>query len=244
MTVQNVLFQIVVFLSNIVQCVTGFAGTVLAMPFSVMLVGLDVAKPILNLLGLAASVGVVCKYRKEINKKEFITILCVCLPGMAAGWFLRRYLEGYGSVLMKTLGALVIVFAVMNFVLFLLKREMFRKNNILSYLFLLLGGAVHGMFVCGGPLIVTYASIKLKETNEFRATLSAVWIVLNGILFAGDLIGGAFTAQTAILAGVSLVVLAAAVVLGNLIAARMKRSVFLILTYVLMFISGVSLLMK
>ncbi len=46
---QNILFLIVVFLTNIIQCVTGFAGTVLAMPFSVMLIGLAPAKAILNL---------------------------------------------------------------------------------------------------------------------------------------------------------------------------------------------------
>ena len=54
--IKNILFLIVVFLTNIIQCITGFAGTVLAMPFSIMLVGYDVAKPILNVLGLLASI--------------------------------------------------------------------------------------------------------------------------------------------------------------------------------------------
>ena len=49
--VRNILFFVVVFLTNIIQCVTGFAGTVLAMPFSVLLVGYDTARPILNALG-------------------------------------------------------------------------------------------------------------------------------------------------------------------------------------------------
>ena len=66
----NALFLLVVFLSNIIQCITGFAGTVLAMPFSVMLIGLADAKAILNVLGAAASVGVLITGYKYVNKKE------------------------------------------------------------------------------------------------------------------------------------------------------------------------------
>ena len=55
---QGILFLVVVFLSNVIQCVTGFAGTVLAMPFSVILIGDSAAKAILNVLGAAASIGV------------------------------------------------------------------------------------------------------------------------------------------------------------------------------------------
>ena len=80
MTWQQIGFLAVVFLSNIIQCVTGFAGTVLAMPFSVMLVGIGTARPILNIMGIAASVGVVVKNYKAIDRKEFLTILGVTLP--------------------------------------------------------------------------------------------------------------------------------------------------------------------
>lgn len=244
MTVHTLLFLVVVFLSNIVQCVTGFAGTVLAMPFSVMLVGMDTAKPILNLLGFAASVGVCVKYRSHINKKELLIILGVCLPGMIAGWFLKNYLAGFGALLLKLLGTIVILFAVMNFVLFLAKKDILQKNSFIGWLFLILGGVVHGMFVCGGPLIVSYASVRLRETNAFRATLSAVWIVLNGILLITDIFGGNFNCRTILLSGICVAVLAAAILIGNLIAEKMKRNAFLVLTYTLMFISGVSLLLK
>ncbi|MBQ1552204.1 MAG: sulfite exporter TauE/SafE family protein, partial [Clostridia bacterium] len=54
--VRTVLFLAVSFLTNIIQGVTGFAGTVLAMPVSMTLVGLATAKPILNALGLLSGV--------------------------------------------------------------------------------------------------------------------------------------------------------------------------------------------
>ena len=238
MTAERALFLLVVFLSNVVQCVTGFAGT-----FSAMLVGLDTARPVLNVMGLAASVGVVLRFRRSVDKKELVKMLAVALPGMLLGAYLKTLITD-GGVLFRILGAIVIVFAVMNFVAFLLKKDLAGKSAALGYLFLAAGGVVHGMFVCGGPLIVSYATVKLRENNAFRATLSAVWIVLNAILMAADVWAGAFTAQTWLLTGLCLAVLAGAVLLGNRIASKMSRNAFLIATYVLMLISGVSLFLK
>lgn len=242
---ENILFLLVVFLSNIVQCITGFAGTVLAMPFSVLLVGMDVAKPILNLLGLAASVYIVLKLRRDVNKKELLQILCWSMPGMIGGFFLRSLLASAGTVLLKVLGGLVILFALYNFALFLSKKEIRTMPTAVGAALLVLSGTVHGIFVCGGPLLVSYASVKLKETNEFRATLSCVWIILNGVMFFTDLLSGCFfVRETLLLSVISLAVLAGALVLGNLIAKRMNKNAFLLLTYVLMFISGISLFLK
>lgn len=52
MTMMNyILFLLVILLTNIIQGITGFAGTILAMPPGLMLVGYPVAKPVLNVLG-------------------------------------------------------------------------------------------------------------------------------------------------------------------------------------------------
>lgn len=241
---QKIAFLAVVFLSNVIQCITGFAGTVLAMPFSIMLVGFNTAKPILNVLGVAASVGVVAQNRKAIQWKECGIILGVTLPGMVLGALLRARLAAYDSVLYKTLGVIVIAFALMNFISLLTQKNLVDRAQALGFVLLALGGVVHGMFVCGGPLIVTYASVRLKENDQFRATLSAVWIVLNLILFAGDLHAGYFVRDTWLLLAVCLALLVLSILLGNAIAKKLSRKVFLILTDTLMVISGVSLLVK
>ena len=62
MTMMNyILFLLVILLTNIIQGITGFAGTILAMPPGLMLVGDPVAKPVLNVLGLLS--GRVCAGR-------------------------------------------------------------------------------------------------------------------------------------------------------------------------------------
>ena len=51
-----VCFYLVIFLSNIIHGITGFAGTILAMPFGLMLVGYATAKPVMNVLGLLSGI--------------------------------------------------------------------------------------------------------------------------------------------------------------------------------------------
>ena len=66
----EILFYIVIFLANIIQGITGFAGTILAMPFSIHLVGYSVAKPVLNVLGIIAGIYVVVGGYKNVNIRE------------------------------------------------------------------------------------------------------------------------------------------------------------------------------
>ena len=133
---KEILFLLVVFLSNIIQCVTGFAGTVLAMPPSIMLVGYGTAKPILNVLGIAASAGVITTNFKSINKKEFLKITSVMLLGIVGGIFISGYFAKYAKTLYIALGVTVIVIALRNTVKFFSKKE--SKSFLCSVLYILI----------------------------------------------------------------------------------------------------------
>lgn len=250
LNVRNFWFFIVVLATNIIQCITGFAGTVLAMPFSVMLVGFDVARPILNVLGIVASVIIVAQKRQFVNKKELLRITCIMLAGMVPGFLIINHFSVNSGVLYKTLGIIVIGFTALGIIRSRrqgknnVKKQNGPFNDIVMYGLLLLSGIVHGMFVCGGPLLVVYANDKLKDNDEFRSTVSAVWIVLNSINMFTDIGAGRFNGNTVILLLISTAVLFLAMLIGNLIYKHMNKKAFMVLTYTLMAISGVSLLVK
>lgn len=220
------------------------------MPFSIMLVGFDVARPILNVLGIVASVIIVAQKRQFVNKKELLKITCIMLAGMVPGFLIINHFSVNSGVLYKTLGIIVIGFTALG----IIRSRRQGKNNvkkqkrlfidIVMYGLLLLSGIVHGMFVCGGPLLVVYANDKLKDSDEFRSTVSAVWIVLNSINMFTDIGAGRFNGNTVILLLISTAVLFLAMLIGNLIYKHMNKKAFMVLTYTLMAISGVSLLVK
>lgn len=220
------------------------------MPFSIMLVGFDVARPILNVLGIVASVIIVAQKRQFVNKKELLKITCIMLAGMVPGFLIINHFSVNSGVLYKTLGIIVIGFTALG----IIRSRRQDKNNvkkqkrlfidIVMYCLLLISGIVHGMFVCGGPLLVVYANDKLKDSDEFRSTVSAVWIVLNSINMFTDIGAGRFNGNTVILLLISTAVLFLAMLIGNLIYKHMNKKAFMVLTYTLMAISGVSLLVK
>ena len=250
--IKSILFFAVVFISNVIQCITGFAGTVLAMPFSIMLVGFDTAKTILNILGIAASVGVLAMNKKSFNKKEFAKITGIMIIGMVIGFVITNVFSVTAGILYKVLGVTVIIFTVIGCIRTFRKKSdenqkvsvSDKKSALISYCILIISGVVHGMFVCGGPLLIVYASERLKDKDEFRATVSSVWIVLNSVIMLTDINNGNLNADIIPLLAVSVIILFASVIVGNIIAKHMNKTTFMIITYILMGISALSLLLK
>lgn len=240
----NILFLLIVFLSNIIQCITGFAGTILAMPFATMVVGFAVAKPALNAVAVAGSLGVAATNVKSINFKELFKICGIMLSGIAISYLIKDTLMSSEKLLYILLGSLTIGVSLFNFIKLILKKETKNLPVYISIPLLVVAGLVHGVFVCGGPLLVIYAADKLRDTKQFRATLSAVWVILNSMIFVLDIVQGAFLSRTTTLTLLSIIVLIAAVFIGNILSKKLSKSAFLILTYLLMIISGVSLLLK
>ena len=192
----TVLFYIIIFLTNVIQGITGFAGTILAMPPSLILVGYDVAKPILNVLGILAGVYVFVTQWKHVDWKQLKKVVIVMAIGIFGGFFLKNALAGYDAVLYKFLGIFVIFLAIHGFYSMYgqRQRDTKEKSSWKSMLLLIGAGIVHGMFVSGGPLLIGYLSNEIKEKTSFRATISTVWIILNSMILVQDICAGMWNA--------------------------------------------------
>ena len=93
-------------------------------------------------------------------------------------------------------------------------------------------------------MIVTYLSNHTKSKEEFRRTVSAVWIVLNTLILVSDLMAGMYTLSTIRVQLLSVPFLFGGMFVGSILYKRMSQALFTVLTYVLLCIAGVSLLFK
>lgn len=246
-------FFIIILLSNIIQGITGFAGTILAMPPSLMLVGYNVAKPVLNVLGILSGVYVLATNGKHVNKKELKKVVLVMAIGILSGFMIKSLFVGKEDILYKCLGIFVIGLAVQG-VYSLRKKEkginsdekqkITGNSGIKGYLLLISSGIVHGMFVCGGPLLIGYLSKTIKEKVSFRATISTVWIILNSIILFDDVRAGLWTPELIRVQLITIPFLIAGMVIGTKLYKSMSQQLFMKLTYILLFIAGISLLVK
>ncbi|GLC81381.1 TSUP family transporter [Lacrimispora brassicae] len=271
-------FFLTILLSNIIQGITGFAGTILAMPPSLMLVGYNTAKPVLNVLGLLSGVYVFAGHRKSVCWRELKKVVAVMAAGILGGIFLKGFFVGQEQQLYRMLGVFVIALSEQGLIKLKggekgLKRkkaeeagsteglEMIENGPVMKnlhqakdgqetktspalYLLLVLAGIVHGIFVSGGPLLIGYMTKRLKDKESFRATVSTVWVVLNTIILLDDIRMKLWNPGLVRILAMSLPFLLAGMFMGNRLYVKMSQRLFMMITYALLFISGISLLVK
>ncbi len=241
----ELLFLLVVFLANIVQGITGFAGTVLAMPFSVLLIGFNNARPILNILEILSGIFVLALSYKSVSKKELLKIICIMIAGIIAGLSLKKEIVGNTRLLYILLGSIVILIGISGLIRLIRNKEnSIAQSRVKGSAILIISGLIHGLFVCGGPLLVIYLTDKAKEKNEFRSTISAVWIVLNSVILIDDLRFGLISLASLKGLGLSSVALLLGMLTGNLLFKKISKTLFLKITFVLLIISGTTLLIR
>lgn len=243
-----ILFFLVILFSNIIQGITGFAGTILAMPPSLMLVGYPVAKPILNVLGLLSGIYVFAGNRGRVCWKELKKIVVVMAAGILGGILIRGLFEGKESVLYRLLGIFVIFLAIQG-ACQMRKGDSGRTgetkaNSSAGYPLLILAGIVHGIFVSGGPLLIGYLSRRIGDKVSFRATISTVWVFLNTMILVDDIRAGLWSADLVRTQMMTIPFLLAGMFIGSRLYVKMSQRLFMGITYVLLFISGISLLVK
>ena len=271
-------FFLVILLSNIIQGITGFAGTILAMPPSLMLVGYDTAKPVLNVLGLLSGIYVFAGHRKHVCWGELKKIVAVMAAGIVGGIFLKGFFAGRERALYALLGLFVVWLSLQG--LHKLWRDWLGTQEDAAagaeaaaeakaaagaktadakaaaegkaagpdkaglYLLLGLAGIVHGIFVSGGPLLIGYLTKRIQDKVSFRATISTVWVVLNTIILLDDIRSGLWNPELVKIQVASIPFLLAGMAVGSRLYAKMSQRLFMLITYVLLFVSGISLLIK
>lgn len=271
-------FFLVILLSNIIQGITGFAGTILAMPPSLMLVGYDTAKPVLNVLGLLSGIYVFAGHRKHVCWGELKKIVAVMAAGIVGGIFLKGFFAGRERALYALLGLFVVCLSLQG--LHKLWRDWLGTQEDAAagaeaaaeakaaagaktaeakaaaegkaagpdkaglYLLLGLAGIVHGIFVSGGPLLIGYLTKRIQDKVSFRATISTVWVVLNTIILLDDIRSGLWNPELVKIQVASIPFLLAGMAVGSRLYAKMSQRLFMLITYVLLFVSGISLLLK
>ena len=83
-----------------------------------------------------------------------------------------------------------------------------------------------------------------QDKVSFRATISTVWVFLNTLILLDDIRAGLWNGPLVRLQLVSVPFLLAGMAIGGRLYARMSQRLFMVITYVLLFISGISLLVK
>lgn len=233
---EQLLFLLVILGSYTIQALTGFGGPLIAMPIGIALVGVELAKPVVTFAAWLTSLAVMLPNLKYVNWRELIKMDIVMFIFMIAGlWIFKTVKMSYLQVIY---GVIVVLIGIKK----LIKPSSKPMPPVLSWCSICLAGVMQGLFVSGGSFLVIYAVSAIHDKREFRATMSSVWATVNVMLLVSYALDGTFTPAAIKLTVLSLIPIAAAIIIGSVLAKKLGQKHFMLVTYLLLIVSGAILL--
>ncbi|MGE4488843.1 MAG: sulfite exporter TauE/SafE family protein [Kiritimatiellales bacterium] len=237
------LFGVVVFITHLLEGITGFGCTVLALPFAALLLGLHAAVPALVVLAWLLALYIIITSRRHIQWKQYLFIVIHAGIGLPVGMILFDKLPE--AALKALLGVFMLGVGLRGFI------KTWRaghevapakdSRSIWMRLILFTGGIIHGAFGSGGPFMVIYAGRALPNKSLFRVTLCLLWATLNTILIVKwTLTGGVWTPEVGKATAVGLPFLIGGMFAGDWLHHRVNERNFRLLVYGVLFLSGLT----
>ncbi len=236
----------VILLANTASSLTGFGGTILALPFVALVIGLKLAVPVLVVQAWVLAVFIVTEAHRHISWRDWAKIVGFVIAGLPVGLWAATVMPE--DPLKVALGLFTLGVGVYG-VIHPMPREDSRERLVgwrgraLTAL-LALGGVVHGAFATGGPLIVVYGTRAIPEKSVFRVTMSATWLTLNTILLTQWFVRGTFTPQQLHLAGLCIPFTLAGMALGTFAHYRVDEVLFRRAVYAVLIAAAIMLLVS
>lgn len=109
---------------------------------------------------------------------------------------------------------------------------------------LILGGAIHGAFTTGGPMAVYVTSRVIEDKKAYRATLSALWALLNLVVFGWYIASGSVDGETIGLTLALAPSIAVGMIVGEVLHVRVPVATFRKVVFAMLMLAGVMLLVR
>lgn len=232
---KTVLFLLILMFGVFVQSLAGFGGTLLSMPLGIMLMGIGLSKPVMTIVAWITGVVVLITEYKYINKKELLKMVAVMLVGVLGGIWVSGKVQ---------LNFLLLIYAVVvagvGFKKLFFPQK--RKPSVaVQNTALALAGVMQGLFVSGGSFLGIYAVERLPEKREMRATVNAIWSIINSIMIFTYFLNGTMTKDVLTMSGIAIVPTLIAIWLGGALTKKIKQTTFLKMIYIILIVSGIVL---
>jgi len=118
------------------------------------------------------------------------------------------------------------------------------KSDRSSYLFGFVAGLLGGAYNTNGPPIVIFASMREWSPAELRATLQGYFFVTGFMLLGAHAVGGLWNERVFTLYGLSLPVIATAILLGSRLHKKVSPQRFRKAIHVLLVLVAIMLFFK
>lgn len=221
----------------LVRGIFGFGDALVAVPILALFFPMDQIVVIMGLIGLVQGGLMIRKGWGDVDWRQVKTLALSAAVGVPAGLLLVGYVSE--RVVKVALGVLIIAYALRS--LLRIPLPTLRDTRLGA-----VAGVVSGMcgaaYTLSGPPVILYGSASGWSASDFRATLTAYFLILSVMLNIGFVSAGYWTRDALVLSAVA----APGMFLGNMVAdwlgPRIDGEAFGRLLDVVLVVLGVMLL--
>lgn len=236
-----VLFALVVFLAFVVETAAGFGATVVTVTLAAQLLPISEVLAALVPVNLVLSAWLVVRNHRHVDASLLgRRVLPFMGAGLAAGMLATASRDE--AWMKPAFATFVVALAIGELSRSRAAAPVAAPGPVASSVVLFGGGVIHGLFACGGPLAVYFLGRAVGDKARFRATLSALWLVLNAVLVGQFVARGLVSEASLARSGVLLGPLLAGLVAGEALHARLVERRFRVAVHLLLLAAGGALL--
>jgi uncharacterized membrane protein YfcA len=233
----------VIFIAYGLRGSTGF-GSVIGMPLLALVLPMKVLVPVWTLLGFASSVAIIGRERHNVDIAAFIAFIPWCLIGIAMGLYVFTQFDS--RMLAHGLGILIIVYAFIA--LWNAMRAPQQAITLppgtgpVSGTVSGLVGAIFGTM--GSMFFVIFLDTRRLPKAQFRATMSAMLLLLSTVRGIGYYSVGEFTHDTWWMFAAAFPAMLLGIFVGDRIHLRLSETTFRRAACATLLLCGATLLVK
>jgi len=207
----------------LVRSTLGFGEALIAVPFFLLFLPVEIAVPLAVMLSIVIALVVVIQDHKKIHFHSAKWLIIYAVLGLPLGILILTYAN---ETIVKTgLGLLIILYSLYS--LYFTKNKALEEDNKF-WLFVcgFLSGVFGGAYGLNGPPLVVYGNLRQWSAKHFRATLQAYFLPVSLLSVVGYYSKGLITTEVNIYFLYSLITTIPAIFLGRYLNHKLKDGAF------------------
>ncbi|MVZ64122.1 sulfite exporter TauE/SafE family protein [Sphingobacterium humi] len=214
---------IISFIASLVRSTLGFGEALIAVPFFLLFLPVEVAVPLAVMLSIFIALVVVIQDHKKIHFHSAKWLIIYAILGLPVGILVLTYVN---ETFVKTgLGLLIILYSIYS-LYFKNNKTLQEDNKFWLFVCGFLSGVFGGAYGVNGPPLVIYGNLRQWSAKHFRATLQAYFLPVSLLSVVGYYAKGLLTTEVNIYFLYSLITTLPAIFIGRYLNHKLKDGTF------------------
>jgi uncharacterized membrane protein YfcA len=179
---------VIIFSAIFTQTVTGFGLALVSMPLLILILPIQVAAPLVALIGGLAETLLLLKYRAAFNFRAVSVLIVSSIIGIPVGVYVLGQVDE--GIVTAVLGIILITYAL--YALFGFNPPEL-AHRIWAPIFGFLAGILGGAYNTSGPPVIVYGSCRRWPPAEFKSNLQGFFLVISIAVIVTHFLSGNIT---------------------------------------------------